>query len=129
MSRLHCESESFKMDLILDINSWLYPMELGKLCFLLVILMIIFLVFFLTCLKFEYFQFKLITYNLSLTCILRNIYSFISCFLKICLLWSVVTLRHNEIKATFRVGRYFKWTDIWLPSYCWCMAKFSKLCF
>uniref|UniRef100_A0ABD2X096 DNA-directed RNA polymerases I, II, and III subunit RPABC3 n=1 Tax=Trichogramma kaykai TaxID=54128 RepID=A0ABD2X096_9HYME len=27
--RLHCESESFKMDLILDINSWLYPMELG----------------------------------------------------------------------------------------------------
>ncbi|XP_035740278.1 uncharacterized protein LOC118449604 isoform X3 [Vespa mandarinia] len=29
ISRLHCESESFKMDLILDINSWLYPMELG----------------------------------------------------------------------------------------------------
>ncbi|XP_046830833.1 DNA-directed RNA polymerases I, II, and III subunit RPABC3 isoform X1 [Vespa crabro] len=29
LSRLHCESESFKMDLILDINSWLYPMELG----------------------------------------------------------------------------------------------------
>lgn len=29
VSRLHCESESFKMDLILDINSWLYPMELG----------------------------------------------------------------------------------------------------
>ncbi|KAK0083512.1 hypothetical protein PV325_008679 [Microctonus aethiopoides] len=28
ISRLHCESESFKMDLILDINSWLYPMEL-----------------------------------------------------------------------------------------------------
>ena len=28
-SRLHCESESFKMDLILDINSWIYPMELG----------------------------------------------------------------------------------------------------
>ncbi|KAG7202628.1 hypothetical protein KM043_009809 [Ampulex compressa] len=28
VSRLHCESESFKMDLILDINSWLYPMEL-----------------------------------------------------------------------------------------------------
>ncbi|XP_063709887.1 DNA-directed RNA polymerases I, II, and III subunit RPABC3 [Culicoides brevitarsis] len=28
-SRLHCESESFKMDLILDINSWVYPMELG----------------------------------------------------------------------------------------------------
>lgn len=30
VSRLHCESESFKMDLILDINSWLYPMELGE---------------------------------------------------------------------------------------------------
>ncbi|XP_063920427.1 DNA-directed RNA polymerases I, II, and III subunit RPABC3-like isoform X5 [Zophobas morio] len=29
VSRLHCESESFKMELILDINSWLYPMELG----------------------------------------------------------------------------------------------------
>ncbi|KAL0123740.1 hypothetical protein PUN28_005917 [Cardiocondyla obscurior] len=29
LSRLHCESESFKMDLILDINSWLYPMDLG----------------------------------------------------------------------------------------------------
>lgn len=29
VSRLHCESESFKMDLILDINSWIYPMELG----------------------------------------------------------------------------------------------------
>ncbi|CAH1117338.1 unnamed protein product [Phaedon cochleariae] len=29
VSRLHCESESFKMDLILDVNSWLYPMELG----------------------------------------------------------------------------------------------------
>ena len=29
VSRLHCESESFKMDLILDINSWVYPMELG----------------------------------------------------------------------------------------------------
>jgi DNA-directed RNA polymerase I, II, and III subunit RPABC3 len=28
-SRLHCESESFKMELILDINSWVYPMELG----------------------------------------------------------------------------------------------------
>lgn len=27
--RLHCESESFKMDLILDINSWIYPVELG----------------------------------------------------------------------------------------------------
>ena len=29
VSRIHCESESFKMDLILDINSWVYPMELG----------------------------------------------------------------------------------------------------
>jgi DNA-directed RNA polymerase I, II, and III subunit RPABC3 len=29
VSRLHCESESFKMDLLLDINSWTYPMELG----------------------------------------------------------------------------------------------------
>ncbi|CAG9804699.1 unnamed protein product [Chironomus riparius] len=29
VSRLHCESESFKMDLILDINTWIYPMELG----------------------------------------------------------------------------------------------------
>ena len=29
VSRLHCESESFKMDLILDINDWIYPMELG----------------------------------------------------------------------------------------------------
>ena len=29
VSRLHCESESFKMDLILDINTWVYPMELG----------------------------------------------------------------------------------------------------
>lgn len=29
VSRLHCESESFKMDLILDINSWVYPMDLG----------------------------------------------------------------------------------------------------
>merc|ERR1712012_1052618 len=28
-SRLHCESESFKMDLILDINSWIYPMDLA----------------------------------------------------------------------------------------------------
>uniref|UniRef100_A0A2L2Y2K1 DNA-directed RNA polymerases I, II, and III subunit RPABC3 n=1 Tax=Parasteatoda tepidariorum TaxID=114398 RepID=A0A2L2Y2K1_PARTP len=28
-SRLHCESESFKMDLILDINIQVYPMELG----------------------------------------------------------------------------------------------------
>jgi len=30
VSRLFCESESFKMDLILDVNTWLYPMELGK---------------------------------------------------------------------------------------------------
>ncbi|VVC43139.1 RNA polymerase, Rpb8,Nucleic acid-binding, OB-fold [Cinara cedri] len=29
VSRLHCESESFKMELILDINSWIYPMDLG----------------------------------------------------------------------------------------------------
>ncbi|XP_018025813.1 DNA-directed RNA polymerases I, II, and III subunit RPABC3 [Hyalella azteca] len=29
VSRLHCESESFKMDLILDINTWLYPMDFG----------------------------------------------------------------------------------------------------
>ena len=29
VSRLHCESESFKMDLILDVNVQLYPMELG----------------------------------------------------------------------------------------------------
>nr|CAD7452832.1 unnamed protein product [Timema tahoe] len=29
VSRLHCESESFKMDLILDVNTWLYPMDLG----------------------------------------------------------------------------------------------------
>ncbi|CAB3364954.1 DNA-directed RNA polymerases I, II, and III subunit RPABC3 [Cloeon dipterum] len=29
VSRLFCESESFKMDLILDVNTWLYPMELG----------------------------------------------------------------------------------------------------
>jgi len=29
VSRLHCESESFKMDLILDINSWVFPMELA----------------------------------------------------------------------------------------------------
>merc|ERR1712099_218164 len=27
VSRLHCESESFKMDLILDINDWIYPIE------------------------------------------------------------------------------------------------------
>jgi len=29
VSRLHCESESFKMDLILDINIQIYPMSLG----------------------------------------------------------------------------------------------------
>ncbi|CAM1302563.1 POLR2H (predicted) [Pycnogonum litorale] len=29
VSRLHCESESFKMDLILDISSQLYPVDLG----------------------------------------------------------------------------------------------------
>jgi DNA-directed RNA polymerase I, II, and III subunit RPABC3 len=29
VSRLHCESESFKMDLILDVNCWVYPMDLG----------------------------------------------------------------------------------------------------
>ncbi|KAF4521814.1 hypothetical protein B566_EDAN012471 [Ephemera danica] len=29
VSRLFCESESFKMDLILDVNTWLYPMDLG----------------------------------------------------------------------------------------------------
>lgn len=29
VSRLHCESESFKMDLVLDVNSWLYPVDLG----------------------------------------------------------------------------------------------------
>ena len=29
VSRLHCESESFKMDLILDVNVQLYPIELG----------------------------------------------------------------------------------------------------
>ena len=29
VSRLHCESESFKMDLILDVNSQVYPVELG----------------------------------------------------------------------------------------------------
>ena len=29
VSRLHCESESFKMDLILDINNWIYPMDYG----------------------------------------------------------------------------------------------------
>lgn len=31
VSRLHCESESFKMDMILDVNTWIYPMELGML--------------------------------------------------------------------------------------------------
>ncbi|XP_046556448.1 DNA-directed RNA polymerases I, II, and III subunit RPABC3-like [Haliotis rubra] len=29
VSRLFCESESFKMDLILDVNTQVYPMELG----------------------------------------------------------------------------------------------------
>jgi len=29
VSRLHCESESFKMDLILDVNTQTYPMDLG----------------------------------------------------------------------------------------------------
>jgi len=29
VSRLHCESESFKMDLILDVNTWIYPMDLA----------------------------------------------------------------------------------------------------
>lgn len=29
VSRLHCESESFKMDLILDVNTQLYPVELA----------------------------------------------------------------------------------------------------
>ncbi len=29
VSRLHCESESFKMDLVLDVNTWMYPTELG----------------------------------------------------------------------------------------------------
>ncbi|GIX68422.1 DNA-directed RNA polymerases I, II, and III subunit RPABC3 [Caerostris extrusa] len=29
VSRLHCESESFKMDLILDVNTQAYPMDLG----------------------------------------------------------------------------------------------------
>lgn len=28
-SRLHCESESFKMDLILDVNTQVYPMDFG----------------------------------------------------------------------------------------------------
>ena len=30
VSRLFCESESFKMDLILDVNTQIYPMALGK---------------------------------------------------------------------------------------------------
>jgi hypothetical protein len=38
VSRLHCESESFKMDLILDINSWLFPMDLGNKNSLIVVL-------------------------------------------------------------------------------------------
>ncbi|XP_048191810.1 DNA-directed RNA polymerases I, II, and III subunit RPABC3-like isoform X1 [Perognathus longimembris pacificus] len=29
VSRLHCESESFKMDLILDVNIQVYPVDLG----------------------------------------------------------------------------------------------------
>lgn len=29
VSRLFCESESFKMDLILDVNTQVYPMDLG----------------------------------------------------------------------------------------------------
>ncbi|XP_065839370.1 DNA-directed RNA polymerases I, II, and III subunit RPABC3-like [Oscarella lobularis] len=29
VSRLHCESESFKMDLVLDVNSQLYPVDIG----------------------------------------------------------------------------------------------------
>ena len=29
VSRLFCESESFKMDLILDVNTQLYPVSLG----------------------------------------------------------------------------------------------------
>ncbi|KAM3834596.1 DNA-directed RNA polymerases I, II, and III subunit RPABC3 isoform 2-T2 [Vipera latastei] len=29
VSRLHCESESFKMDLILDVNVQIYPVDLG----------------------------------------------------------------------------------------------------
>ncbi|ESN91528.1 hypothetical protein HELRODRAFT_165578 [Helobdella robusta] len=29
VSRLKCESESFKMDLILDVNTQIYPIELG----------------------------------------------------------------------------------------------------
>ncbi|KAI6660958.1 DNA-directed RNA polymerases I, II, and III subunit RPABC3 [Oopsacas minuta] len=30
VSRLFCESESFKMDLILDVNTQLYPVEIGE---------------------------------------------------------------------------------------------------
>jgi len=30
VSRLHCESESFKMDLILDVNTQIYPIELTE---------------------------------------------------------------------------------------------------
>ncbi len=30
VSRLFCESESFKMDLILDVNTQIYPMALGE---------------------------------------------------------------------------------------------------
>ena len=30
VSRLFCESESFKMDLILDVNTQLYPVSLGN---------------------------------------------------------------------------------------------------
>ncbi|XP_015782084.1 DNA-directed RNA polymerases I, II, and III subunit RPABC3 [Tetranychus urticae] len=29
VSRIHCDSESFKMELILDVNSQIYPVELG----------------------------------------------------------------------------------------------------
>uniref|UniRef100_A0A8C4QBM7 RNA polymerase II, I and III subunit H n=1 Tax=Eptatretus burgeri TaxID=7764 RepID=A0A8C4QBM7_EPTBU len=32
VSRLHCESESFKMDLILDVNTHIYPVDLDSLC-------------------------------------------------------------------------------------------------
>ena len=30
VSRLHCESESFKMDLILDVNTQIYPVDYGE---------------------------------------------------------------------------------------------------
>ena len=30
VSRLFCDSESFKMDLILDVNTQLYPIHLGE---------------------------------------------------------------------------------------------------